>query len=44
MAMAFAPLALLGPLQVEAPAVVRKSFPSFWDELAEIGFHINPAE
>ena len=42
MAMAFAPLALLGPLQVEAPAVVRKSFPGFWDELGQVGFEVLP--
>ena len=33
-AMAFAPLALLGPLTIENPEVVRKSFPGFWRELA----------
>lgn len=38
MAMAFAPLALRGPLQIEAPEVVRKSYPRFWDELRQIGF------
>ena len=41
MAMAFAPLALLGPLAVAAPAVVRKSFPDFWEELAGVGFSIS---
>jgi|SRR6476661_226454 len=43
MAMAFAPLALLGPLQIEAPEVVRKSYPQFWNELAKIGFELNAA-
>lgn len=38
MAMAFAPLALRGPLTVEAPSVVRKSYPQFWAELEKIGF------
>ncbi len=38
MAMAFAPLALLGPLAVGEPGVVRKSYPSFWQALAAVGF------
>lgn len=38
MAMAFAPLALLGSLTIEAPQVVRKSYPSFWAELEQVGF------
>lgn len=43
MAMAFAPLALLGPLTIEAPQVVRKSYPQFWRELEKIGFVTDPA-
>ncbi len=43
MAMAFAPLALRGPLVVEAPQVVRKSYPQFWKELAAAGFVIGEA-
>ena len=43
MAMAFAPLALRGKIIIEAPAVVRKSFPTFWDELKKAGFEINEA-
>ncbi|WP_245897153.1 3-phosphoshikimate 1-carboxyvinyltransferase [Hymenobacter nivis] len=38
MAMAFAPLAMRGPLAVAAPQVVRKSYPQFWSELAGAGF------
>ena len=38
MAMAFAPLALRGPLQIEDPEVVRKSYPQFWQELRKVGF------
>ena len=38
MAMAFAPLALRGPLHIAAPEVVRKSYPQFWAELRKIGF------
>ncbi len=41
MAMAFAPLALRGKITIETPAVVRKSFPTFWDELQKIGFEIS---
>ena len=40
MAMAFAPLAMRGPLTVEAPQVVRKSYPTFWDELQKAGFSL----
>ncbi|GAA3936881.1 3-phosphoshikimate 1-carboxyvinyltransferase [Hymenobacter algoricola] len=38
MAMAFAPLAVRGPLTVLAPEVVRKSYPRFWKELERAGF------
>ena len=38
MAMAFAPLAMRGPLTIEAPTVVKKSYPQFWQELAKNGF------
>ncbi|AMR26805.1 3-phosphoshikimate 1-carboxyvinyltransferase [Hymenobacter psoromatis] len=37
MAMAFAPLAMRGPLAVQEPLVVRKSYPSFWRALAAVG-------
>ncbi|WP_245318836.1 3-phosphoshikimate 1-carboxyvinyltransferase [Hymenobacter elongatus] len=40
MAMAFAPLALRGPLTILAPAVVRKSYPQFWRELGTAGFTV----
>jgi 3-phosphoshikimate 1-carboxyvinyltransferase len=40
MAMAFAPLALRGPLTINAPQVVRKSYPRFWDELEQVGFKL----
>ena len=40
MAMAFAPLALRGPLTLEAPQVVRKSYPQFWAELEKAGFSV----
>lgn len=38
MAMAFAPLALLAPVAIEDPEVVRKSYGSFWEHLREVGF------
>ena len=44
MAMAFAPLALRGPLAIESPTVVRKSYPQFWKELAKSSFVITEAD
>lgn len=41
MAMAFAPLALRGPLTIQDPKVVRKSYPQFWSELEKAGFQIS---
>ncbi|PRY51542.1 3-phosphoshikimate 1-carboxyvinyltransferase [Arcticibacter pallidicorallinus] len=42
MAMAFAPLALkIQQLEIEEPAVVVKSYPTFWDDLQKAGFTIN---
>ena len=38
MAMAFAPLALLGPITIEDSEVVQKSYPSFWKEMEKVGF------
>ncbi len=38
MAMAFAPLALLHPIEIENPDVVAKSYPAFWDDLRKTGF------
>jgi 3-phosphoshikimate 1-carboxyvinyltransferase len=41
MAMAFAPLALSnGPVEIENPDVVRKSYPGFWNDLQAVGFVI----
>lgn len=37
MAMAFAPLAMLGEIGVEEPMVVRKSYPDFWVDFAKLG-------
>lgn len=38
MAMAFAPLALLGALRIADPGVVVKSYPDFWEDLKKMGF------
>lgn len=38
MAMAFAPLALKVPLQIEDPNVVSKSYPTFWDDFKKSTF------
>lgn len=40
MAMAFAPLAMLGRIGIEHPEVVGKSYPAFWDDLAGLGFEV----
>lgn len=37
MAMALAPLALLGKLTIEEPSVVKKSYPEFWEDLGTLG-------
>jgi 3-phosphoshikimate 1-carboxyvinyltransferase len=40
MAMAFAPLAAQMEVQIENPAVVRKSYPRYWDDLKTVGVKI----
>lgn len=40
MAMAFAPLAMLGSIEVREPMVVNKSYPDFWKDLETIGFEV----
>jgi len=37
MAMAFAPLATCMDVDIENPAVVRKSYPNFWNDIASFG-------
>ncbi|HEX8328812.1 MAG TPA: 3-phosphoshikimate 1-carboxyvinyltransferase [Hymenobacter sp.] len=44
MAMAFAPLAMRGPLLIETPGVVKKSYPQFWSELTKSGFAVTVAD
>jgi 3-phosphoshikimate 1-carboxyvinyltransferase len=41
MAMAFAPFALFGEIQIEDPDVVVKSYPDYWKDLESLGFLIN---
>ncbi len=38
MAMAFAPLAMKGNIQIEEPEVVVKSYPKFWEDIESLGF------
>lgn len=40
MAMSFAPLALLGPIQIDDAEVVAKSYQGFWEDLKKVGFRI----
>lgn len=40
MAMAFAPLALKIPFEIEDAMVVSKSYPTFWEDFKELGFEI----
>jgi len=40
MAMAFAPLAFFGKIQIQDPDVVGKSYPMFWEDLKKVGFEI----
>jgi 3-phosphoshikimate 1-carboxyvinyltransferase len=38
MVMAFAPLAVYGNITFDVPDEVKKSFPTFWDELLKLGY------
>ncbi len=40
MAMSFAPLAMLHPVDIEDPSVVVKSYVEFWDDLKTLGFEV----
>lgn len=42
MAMALSALGFLGPIRIEAPGVVNKSYPRFWEDLKSLGFAIDP--
>ena len=41
MAMAFAPLALLGPVAIREPMVVVKSYPGFYADFERLGFEVS---
>ena len=43
MAMAFAPLGLKVPFEIEDAMVVSKSYPDFWKDLEKLGFNIDRA-
>lgn len=40
MAMAFGPLAMLFPIEVEDHMVVTKSYPAFWEDLGTLGYEL----
>jgi len=40
MALSFAPLGLLGAIEIENPEVVNKSYPEFWGDLKAAGFEV----
>ena len=40
MAMSFAPLSLLLPININNPEVVTKSYVNFWNDLESLGFNI----
>lgn len=40
-AMSLAPLALINPIVIKNPEVVKKSYPKFWEHLTAIGFELN---
>ncbi|MFV0507045.1 MAG: 3-phosphoshikimate 1-carboxyvinyltransferase [Bacteroidales bacterium] len=40
MALAFAPAALLGEIEIDDPMVITKSYPRYYDDLRKIGFKI----
>lgn len=40
MALAFAPAALFGTVEIDDPMVVTKSYPAFYDHLKQVGFDI----
>ncbi|MDQ3290923.1 MAG: 3-phosphoshikimate 1-carboxyvinyltransferase [Bacteroidota bacterium] len=44
MAMALAPIALLSPITIEEPEVVKKSYPGFWQDLEQLGFIVQQVE
>lgn len=43
MAMAFAPLGLIAPINISDPSVVNKSYPDYWRDLKVAGFSVTEA-
>ena len=43
MAMAFAPLGLIAPIDILDPSVVNKSYPDYWRDLKDAGFSVDEA-
>ncbi len=45
MAMAFAPACLVRPdIRIDRPEVVSKSYPAYWDDLRQAGFHVEQGQ
>jgi 3-phosphoshikimate 1-carboxyvinyltransferase len=44
MAMAFAPLAMLGEIAIKEPMVVEKSYPDFYKDLKRLGFEVTATD
>ena len=44
MALAFAPVAMKQPIDINHPKVVSKSYPGFWDDLRLAGFSIQSSK
>jgi len=40
MAMAFAPLSKITPIEIEDHMVVKKSYPDYWKDLEKLGYHL----
>ncbi|MBL6446471.1 3-phosphoshikimate 1-carboxyvinyltransferase [Fulvivirga sp. 29W222] len=41
MAMAFAPLSTIAPVNIKDPEVVNKSYPRFWEDMKKAGFRLS---
>jgi 3-phosphoshikimate 1-carboxyvinyltransferase len=41
MALAFAPLSVIFPIEIQDPKVISKSFPEFWNILEKLNFSID---
>jgi len=43
MALSFAPLSLISPIGINNPDVIVKSYPTYWEDLKQLGFEIKTA-